>query len=102
MISFGWRPCTVITRVRSITFPASRGFGAASSVVADRKHFGMVKVRLEVVVAGWILPQSLPERFDVQERRNLPVLWAHVNLFVRALRLGWLILSGCRYALKQI
>ena len=26
--------------------------------------------------------------------RNLSVLWAHANLFVRALRLGWLILSA--------
>jgi hypothetical protein len=63
-------------------------------VVADRKHFGKVKVRLEMVAARWILCQLFPEGFDVQERRNLPVLRAHANLFVRALWLGWLILSA--------
>ena len=100
MFSFGWRPCTVITSVRSITFPTSRGFGAASLVVADRKHFGKVKVRLEVVVARWILFQSFPEGFNVKRGETLSVLWAHANLFVRALRLGWLILSAAGDAFK--
>jgi hypothetical protein len=71
MFRFGLRPCTVITRVRSITFSTSRGFRAASSVVADCKHFGKVKVRLEVVVAGWILSQLFPEGFDVQREEKL-------------------------------
>jgi hypothetical protein len=84
----------VITSVRSITFPTSRGFGAALSVVADLKHFGKVKVRLEMVAARWILSQLFPEGFDVRERRNLSFLRAHANLFVRALWLGWLILSA--------
>src|SRR5271154_4861380 len=101
MFSFGWRPCTVITRVRSITFSTSRGFGAASSVVADCKHFAKVKVRLEVVVSGWILSQSFPEEFDVQERKKLVCSVGTRKPFCQSLATGLADPFGCRYAFKR-